>query len=164
MLVTDPAGTDNNPFIMAGKVTMPITPTLWFACAVVALIAEFVTGTFYLLVVALALVGGGLAALSGLGAAAELTAASLTGVIGLWLVTRWKQRHANPRQPRREPDFGQPVRIVSIGGNGQARVHYRGTEWDAELLDPTLSRGQTGYITGSDGGRLKISSTPPGQH
>ena len=143
---------------------MLLTPTLWFVSAVIALIAEFVTGTFYLLVVALALAGGGLAALSGLGAVAELTAASLTGVIGLWLVTRWKKRHANPRQARREPDFGQPVRIVSITGNGLARVHYRGTEWDAELLDPALASGQTGYIAGSDGSRLKISSTPPGQH
>lgn len=143
---------------------MLMTPTLWFVCAVVALIAEFLTGTFYLLVVSLALAGGGLAALSGLGAVAELAVASLTGIIGLWLVTRWKKRHASPRQPRRDPDFGQPVRIVSLAGNGLARVHYRGTEWDAELLDETLASGQTGYIAGSDGGRLKISSTPPGQH
>ncbi|HJU49416.1 MAG TPA: NfeD family protein [Pseudogulbenkiania sp.] len=143
---------------------MLMTSTFWFSCAVAALIAEFVTGTFYLLVVSLALVGGGLAALSGLSTVTELATASLTGVIGLWLVTRWKKRHANLRQPRRDPDFGQPVRIVSLADNGLARVHYRGTEWDAELLDKSLASGQTGYIVGSDGGRLKISSTPPGQH
>lgn len=143
---------------------MLMTPTLWFVCSVIALIAEFLSGTFYLLVVSLALAGGGLVALGGLGTSAELTAASLTGIIGLWLVTRWKKRHASPRQPRRDPDFGQPVRIVSRTANGLARVHYRGTEWDAELLDKTLASGQTGYIAGSDGGRLKISSTPPGQH
>ncbi|MBI3146769.1 MAG: hypothetical protein HYZ18_16240, partial [Pseudogulbenkiania sp.] len=67
---------------------MLMTPALWFVCAVGALIAEFLTGTFYLLVVALALAGGGLAALSGLGAVAELAVASLTGIFGWWLVTR----------------------------------------------------------------------------
>ena len=137
--------------------------TFWFICALLALIAEFLSGTFYLLVIAIAMAGGGLAALLEIGTNGQWTIASLTGIIGVFMVSAWKRRHEHRLAPRdSDPDFGQPVRIVRLTGPQQARVHYRGTEWDAQL-DADLQPGDQGFIAGRDGNQLKISSKQPGK-
>ncbi|MBX9349484.1 hypothetical protein K5M36_20605 [Chromobacterium vaccinii] len=135
--------------------------TFWFGCALVALIAEFVSGTFYLLMVALALACGGLAAWLGAPEPWQWLIASVSGAVGLLLIYRRRRNLMPPPPPQDDPDWGQQVEIRALTTPGHARIHYRGAEWDAVLLDSGLSAGGTGYISGREGNQFKISSQQP---
>jgi membrane protein implicated in regulation of membrane protease activity len=129
--------------------------------ALVALGLEFMTGTLYLLVVALALTGGGLAAWFALGITGQFIVATGSGALAYAVVGRWKRRMLTPGSPQADdPDIGQEVRLLHFTDQGFARVFYRGAEWDAQMLDPKLEVGKLAYIVGRDGNLLKISSIP----
>ena len=51
---------------------------IWFAAAVVLVIAEMATGTFYLLMIAVGVAAGGVAALAGLGVPAQTVTAIIS--------------------------------------------------------------------------------------
>ncbi|MCS3806643.1 membrane protein implicated in regulation of membrane protease activity [Chromobacterium alkanivorans] len=144
---------------------MPLT-AIWIASALLALIAEFFSGTFYLLVVAVAMLCGGAAAWLGAPEASQYVIASIAGVAGVALVYGYKRRHPRaPFQPRADdPDLGQPVQVLHAPASGHLRVQYRGAAWDAAPVDGApLETGATAYIVGRDGNLLKISSTQPEQ-
>lgn len=132
--------------------------TLWLVCALIALGLEFMTGTLYLLVVALALTGGALVAWSGSGVSSQLLAASGSGILAYALVSRWKSRiKLNSNHSADDPDQGQEVRILRITAPGLARVFYRGAEWDARFEGPSPEAGTLAKITGHDGNTLIIT-------
>ncbi|MEJ8674260.1 NfeD family protein [Chromobacterium amazonense] len=135
--------------------------TFWLVGALVALIAEFMSGTFYLLMVSLAMACGGLAAWLGAPELWQWLLASVSGVAGVLLVRQRRRRIAAPPLPQDDPDWGRQVEILTLTSPGRARIHYRGAEWDAELLDPALHAGATGYIAGRQGNLFKIASTQP---
>lgn len=135
--------------------------SLWLIAALVCLIAEFMSGTFTLLVIALALAGGGLASMLGAGDIAQLSAASLTGVAGFVLLWRWRRHRPLPPRKTDDPDLGQPVRVLHCDPQGQGRVHYRGADWEARFIDYHPATGETGVIAGRDGNRLHIAPPKP---
>ncbi|MDF0605620.1 NfeD family protein [Neisseriaceae bacterium TC5R-5] len=128
-----------------------------------ALVAEFYSGTFYLLVVCIAMLIGGLAAWMGLSESSQLLLASIAGVLGVFVVYRYKQRQPSRvvAQKQDDADLGKTVQILQIPEHGRARIHYRGTTWDAVLLDDELTVDSQAYIVGRDGNTFKISSSPP---
>ena len=134
--------------------------TLWLVSALIALGIEFMTGTLYLLVVSLALAGGGLSAWLGGQSSMQFIAASLSGVLSYLIVSRWKRRITLPVNHQADnPDVGQEVRIVRITAPGLARVFYRGTEWDARFEGTEPPIGARAMITGHDGNHLTISTS-----
>lgn len=143
------------------------TSTLWFVCALIALGTEFLTGTLYLLVFAVALAGGGIAALQGTTNTNQFLAASLAGLVALAAVTAWKRRRP-PRAPQTQddPDIGQSVSVLTIDHNdpNQARVFYRGAQWDARLIAPLPAAGHPAIIVGRDGNLLHVSAHPTESH
>lgn len=107
---------------------------IWWLVALVLVIAEMTTGTFYLIAVAFGLASAGLVAYMGAGwigqtaVAAVLCSASLAGIY------RWKKQHTRPHENVNfANDIGQTVHVVSWSDERHARVSYRGAEWDAEL-------------------------------
>jgi membrane protein implicated in regulation of membrane protease activity len=133
---------------------------LWLVTALIALGIEFLTGTLYLLVVSLALAGGGLCAWLGASGSLQFIAASLCGVVAYLIVSRWKRRVMQPTNHQADnPDLGQEVRIERITAPGLARVFYRGTEWDARFDGTAPEIGAQAIITGHDGNHLTISSS-----
>lgn len=143
-----------------------LTYTLWLVGALLALIAEFMSGTFYLLVVSVALAAAGIGSLAGATEAICWLLASLTGTVGVFAVARWRARqalagrqHAASRND--DPDLGQVVSIIALQGRGMARVHYRGTEWQARLDEQhDWQAGAQAIISGRDGNVLLVSPTP----
>lgn len=104
----------------------------WFLMALVLVGLEMATGTFYLLVVAVAMGIGGVAALLGLNVPVQLALAALAGVVGIVLLRRWKGGAVSDAASQ-SLDAGHAVKVLTWRDDGTARVFYRGTEWDAVL-------------------------------
>ena len=111
---------------------------VWWLAAIVLVIAEMLSGTFYLLAVALGLAAAGLAAFLGAAWAWQAVVAALLCSASVAGIFRWKQKHANPNeQANLAYDIGQSVHIARWMDDRHARVSYRGAEWDAELAKNT---------------------------
>ncbi len=107
----------------------------WFVLAFVLLIAELATGTFYLLVIALAFAAAGLTSLAVMPFEIQLVVAAGIGLAGsLWLRnSRFGRHSARSREPLQNLDVGQVVRVEKWSASRTARTNYRGAQWDVEL-------------------------------
>jgi membrane protein implicated in regulation of membrane protease activity len=128
----------------------------WFLLALVLLGLEMVTGTFYLLMVAIAMAVGGLAAFLGMSLAWQLILCAAVVVAGTIILRRWKSGHAT-EAPNASLDIGQPVRVIKWHDNGTARVFYRGAEWDAEPESADTPHDATLYIAAVRGSGLVLT-------
>lgn len=117
----------------------------WFLLALILVGTEMSTGTFYMLVVAVAMAIGGVAALLGFAFEAQLALAALAGILGIVLLRRWKVGHAGS-VTNQSLDIGEPVKMVTLHGDGTARVLYRGAQWNAELDDKNSAHEGVFYI------------------
>ena len=110
----------------------------WFGFAVLALIGEAVTGTFYLLLFALGLAAGGVAALLQFSLPGQIVAVALIAFVGLVVLRKTgvlKKSEVNAARNRDvNLDIGQVVEVDSWGDDDTAQVWYRGANWQACLL------------------------------
>lgn len=121
--------------------------TLWWLATGTLVIAELLTGTFYLLMLALGLAAGALAAHAGLAATAQIV---LAAVIGGGAVVVWhlKRPHAAPSRDAganrdMNLDIGEIVQVQAWDAQGSASVKYRGAQWSA-VPAPGSRPGSTG--------------------
>src|SRR5512135_308982 len=128
----------------------------WFLLAVILAGLEMLTGTFYMLVVAIAMCVGGLVALLGAGLVWQLLLGAATGIAGTIILRRWKSTQAS-EAPNVSLDIGQPVKLLKWNDNGTARVFYRGAEWDAELEAADTPRDGALYIAAIRGSGLVLT-------
>ncbi|HEU0199926.1 MAG TPA: NfeD family protein [Burkholderiaceae bacterium] len=107
----------------------------WFVLAFGLLIAELLTGTFFLLMVAIALAAAGVADLFGASFVLQLLIAAAIGLGGaLWLrKTRFGRIRHDPADVMQNIDVGQTVQVAEWAPTRTARVNYRGAQWDVEL-------------------------------
>jgi len=128
----------------------------WWIVAAALIAAELLSGTFYLLVIGVAVACGGVAAWLGWDAAYQVLTASILGVAGVAMLEKWKRgRGRTPAQPAL--DVGQMVKVQKWGPDRTARVSYRGSTWDAELASPDTPRAETMYIVDTRGSVLILS-------
>lgn len=111
--------------------------SLWLAAAGATVILELFSGTFYLLMIAIGLGSGALAALVGFGMATQTLFAALVGIAATVLLRRSRfgklESHVRAeRDPNVNLDIGQTVNVPAWQ-DGAARVMYRGALWDVEL-------------------------------
>jgi len=135
--------------------------TLWWLASGLAVIAELLTGTFYLLMLAVGLAAGAVAAHLGAGLTVQIVVAAMAGGAGLALLYLQRQRRPAPPTISANPDvnldIGQHVDVDHWDAEGSTRVLYRGASWQARLkdFDPSLAPLATGRyviraIEGSD--------------
>jgi membrane protein implicated in regulation of membrane protease activity len=132
----------------------------WFLLALGLVMLELVTGTFYMLVLALALGIGGFAALFGLSEAMQYTLSAIAGVIGILILQYLRRGKAQPA-PAQDLDIGQAVQGVSWNKDGSARVMYRGAEWNAEPESADLPHDGPLYIKALRGSTLVLTNRKP---
>lgn len=123
--------------------------TLWWLAAGVLAIAELLSGSFYLLMLALGLVAGALAAHAGLASTGQIVVAALVGAVAVlgWHALRKKRvqsRFGVQADPNVNPDIGQVVHIEAWEADGTARIKYRGAGWTASPPD-FKNTGMPGY-------------------
>lgn len=112
-------------------------PTLWWLAAGALVAAELATGTFYLLMLALGMGAGAVAAHAGLSGTAQMVAAALVGAGATvaWHLLRARSPQSAPAQSNRDVnlDIGQTVHVPAWQADGTARVAYRGAQWQVRL-------------------------------
>jgi membrane protein implicated in regulation of membrane protease activity len=110
-------------------------PTLWWLITGAIVAAELLTGTFYLLMLAIGTGAAALAAHTGANLTVQLVLAALVGggAVVLWHLKRGARRTEPPAQanPNVNLDIGETVHISSWNADGTATVHYRGAPWTA---------------------------------
>ena len=139
---------------------------LWLIAGFVLVIAELLTGTFYLLVIALGAFAGSLAAWMGANELVQAIVGSVVALAGAWFVHHWHASHHKPDGGRSNLlDRGQPVVLEGWENEpaGIARVKYRGASWDARmaLADARPAPGSTLYIDAMEGNMLVVVPAPP---
>jgi membrane protein implicated in regulation of membrane protease activity len=118
--------------------------TLWWLIALGLAALELLTGTIYLLMLALGAVVGALAAHAGLAGSTQAVAASLAGAAATlaWHLKR-RQHPAGPpssEDPDVNLDIGQTVFVQAWTPDRRTRIQYRGSQWSAQCAhssDPT---------------------------
>ena len=135
----------------------------WFLLALVLIGLEMATGTFYLLMVAIAMAVGGLAALWGAGVTWQLTLSALMVIAGTIVLRRWKGSQVK-EVASASLDIGQAVKVIKWNDNGSARVFYRGAEWDAEPESADTPHDETLYIAAVRGSGLVLAHRKSKQH
>jgi membrane protein implicated in regulation of membrane protease activity len=131
----------------------------WMVLAFGLLILELVSGTFYLLVIAVALAAGGLADLAGASFALQLVVAAAIGLGGaLWLRRSRFGRLKGDGDALQNLDVGQSVRVDSWSAARTARAQYRGAEWDIELAPGERAAPGDFVIQSVQGSRLVVGA------
>ncbi len=108
--------------------------TLWWLLAGAAIGIELVTGTFYLLMVALGLAAGAIAANFGLEFSTQMVVAAVTsaGTVTAW---RYYRKNVQPASPPASAnrdvnlDIGETVQVDAWNPDGTSHVKYRGANW-----------------------------------
>ena len=132
----------------------------WFVLAFGLLALEMATGTFYMLMLAIAVAIGGVAALLGTSLPIQITLTALAGIIGIVILCRMRSGHPTDAASQ-SLDTGQPVQLVAWREDGSARVYYRGAEWDAEPESADMPREGALYIKGIHGSKLVLTQHKP---
>lgn len=132
----------------------------WLITGFILIIAEMLTGTFYLVVLGLAAFAGALAAYLGFPLTVQAAAATALAALGVVIVSRYRRSSAAPAGGN-TMDVGQMVTFVSWvdEAQGLARVKYRDTQWDARVIG--ARQDHTYYIQSVQGSVLHVGATPP---
>ena len=130
--------------------------TFWWVAAGLAVAAELITGTFYLLMVAIGLVAAALAATAGVATANQIAVAAVVGGGAVLVLRRARSRGAQAPQAQANPDIhldiGQTVHIAQWTADGTAQVHYRGANWTAihrQGVVPSAGEHRVAEVIGS---------------
>ena len=134
--------------------------TLWWLLAGGAVAVELLTGTFYLLMLAIGLVAAALAAHLGLSMPAQLVVAALFGggaVVG-WHLLRQRRPKELPAAFNRDVnlDIGETVQITRWAPDGTTQVKYRGAQWTAVPAPGTIPVAGAHRIREVVGSRLVV--------
>jgi membrane protein implicated in regulation of membrane protease activity len=135
----------------------------WFLLALILVGLEMATGTFYLLMVAIAIAAGGLVALLGATLRWQLMLSALMVIVGTIVLRRWKSGQVE-EDVSASLDVGQPVRVIKWNDNHSARVLYRGAEWDAVPESADTPHDETLYIAAIRGSGLVLTHRKLPQH
>jgi membrane protein implicated in regulation of membrane protease activity len=141
------------------------TATMWWVAAGAAVAAELATGTFYLLMIALGLAAGAMAAFLGLTTSAQIFVAALLGggATGLWHWHRFKQPQSAPARENRDVnlDIGERVNVAEWAADGTARVQYRGSAWTARLAPGAVASSGEQRVVAVEGNWLVLAPALP---
>ncbi|CAN5173902.1 NfeD family protein [soil metagenome] len=137
---------------------------IWVVIGLLLAAIELMTGTFYVLMIALGFFAGALADLLGASMAWQfVTAAAVslvaTGVLRATGFGRFARRLDSSVDPTQNLDIGGTVQVPHWR-EGTARVQYRGTQWDAVLAPGASEHAGQFYIREVRGTRLTLTDQP----
>ena len=137
--------------------------TIWWLLTGGAVAVELLTGTFYLLMLAIGLAAAALAAHLGLSQPAQLVVAAVVGggaVVG-WHFVRQRRPQELPAEANRDVnlDIGETVQVTRWNADGTSSVKYRGAQWTAVPAPGTIPVVGPHRICEVVGSRLVLEPT-----
>jgi membrane protein implicated in regulation of membrane protease activity len=134
----------------------------WMIGAGILVVAELFTGTFYLLMIAVGLAFGGIAALLGFSGAVQTLIAAAVGLGATGVLHRSRfgrpAKQSATRDQNVNLDIGGRV-TVHAWNDGRARVMYRGALWDVELGGGATPEAGDFRIVEVQGNRLIVANS-----
>lgn len=141
--------------------------TIWWVLAGVAVAAELTTGTFYMLMLALGLAAGAIASHLGFSVPLQTVAAAAVagGGTAFW---RWRRAREAPGLPAASNrdvnlDIGERVFVQEWSPTRTARVHYRGSPWEARLAPGAPAAAGEHLVSAVEGNWLVLEPAAPRQ-
>ncbi len=138
--------------------------TLWWIATGAAITLELLSGTFYLLMIAIGLACAALSAHAGASWAVQMGVASLVGsgaVVTGYLLRKKTTSTSNTGSNRDvNLDIGETLQVDSWNADGTASVKYRGAQWSAVRAAGTLPSTGTHRIVEVRGNQLVLEKHP----
>lgn len=134
--------------------------TLWWLLAGALVALELLTGTFYLLMLAIGAAAGASAAHLGAGVSAQIMVAALLAfaAVATWTWMRRRRPGDPPARAQRSVnlDIGETVRVDEWLPDRTSQVKYRGAQWTAVLPPGPEAQPGTYRVTELVGNRLLV--------
>ncbi|MGA1289422.1 MAG: NfeD family protein [Rubrivivax sp.] len=135
--------------------------TGWWVLAGLMVLAELLSGTFYLLMMAVGAAAAALAAHAGMGTTGQLIAAALVGggATAFWHLRRARHPRSAPADRNADVnlDIGQSVMVQDWDAQGLTSVRYRGASWSARHAAPGQPTPGPHRIVAVHGNRLDLA-------
>ncbi len=130
--------------------------TIWWLISGGLVAAELMSGTFYLLMLAIGATAAALAAHMGMGLTIQLATAALMGgsSVVLWRQKRLRREVNAPTELHL--DIGETVDVSTWDANGTAQVKHRGANWTAVCASTQTPSPGTHRIQTIQGSRLVL--------
>lgn len=135
--------------------------SLWLIVAAALTGLEMLTGTFYILLMAIAALAGCLAALNGFSGTQQLLVFGAFALVEAIAFTVYRHKHP-AKQPENFLDVGNVVVFKDTAPDGNWIVRYRGADWQARPVDEkTRQDGQLVIVKTM--GNILIVDNPPSE-
>lgn len=134
---------------------------IWFAFALIFLMAELFSTTLYLLVMSIAFFTAGFAdVLLGTSSSVNFGIVAAMTFLGCFVAYQYNKKRKQRRGHRTDDlDLQQVVSIETIHAAGEVDVRYRGAIWQARFIEDNLPTDtQQAIIVGKEGNLLIIQS------
>ena len=131
----------------------------WWIGAGVLIVLELMSGTFYLLMIALGFIAAAFTRIAGATADVQFGVAALVALAAVLLLRRSRfgrrTRTVAARNPDVNLDIGQTLAVTGWRDR-RARANYRGAAWDVELAPGEPEDARVYEISALDGSRLIV--------
>ena len=115
---------------------MMSTPMQWWIAAALLVALELTSGTFYLLMLAVGAVAGAMAAHLGLNVPLQWVSSALVGTGSVYALHSMRKKRVRPAPGANRDinlDIGSVVEVDAWDNRGEARIRYRGSDWQARF-------------------------------
>ena len=138
--------------------------TIWWVLAGVAVAVELSSGTFYLLMIALGMAAGAIAAHLGLSVPLQIVIAAAVGG-GATAFWNWRKKQDAPAAPAAQNrdvnlDVGERVQVTRWTPEHTTRVQYRGSQWEARLAPGAPVQSGEHVVRAVEGNWLVLAPAP----
>ena len=134
--------------------------TFWWLLAGACIVLELVTGTFYLLMLALGFVAAALLTYVGVPMTGQIASAAVVGggAVAIWYAVRSRRpaRMAAESNPDVNLDIGETFMVDTWNPDGTSSVHYRGTRWSVVHRGPGTPESGLHRVVAVVGNRLMV--------
>ena len=134
--------------------------TLWWILTGITIAAELLTGGIYLLMIALGMAAGAVAAHLGLNVSIQISTAAIVGVLSVMLCRGIRGRRMPELPAAANPDLnldiGETVHVPEWNSDGTARIAYRGSQWTVVLRPGSMPAAGLHRVIEVQGNRLIV--------
>jgi membrane protein implicated in regulation of membrane protease activity len=146
-----------------GEAEVALTGWFWWIGAGVLIVLELMSGTFYLLMIALGFIAAALARLAGAQLPVQIAVAALVALVAVALLRRSRFGRNKRPEAAHNPDVNLDIGAtltVPEWHERRARTQYRGAAWDVELAPGEPEDARVYRVTALRGSCLVVVASP----